>query len=108
MASSTGKNRDAPTVVEDHEIEHFARQNGVTIEEVKLLIAEHGNDRTALSEAAMALRGSGNRDASAADKVTRRARQQATPSIWARRPDRTDFPCREPCQMRPAPIGARR
>lgn len=45
MANSTGKNRDALTVVEDHEIEHFARHNGVTIEQVKRLIAEHGNDR---------------------------------------------------------------
>ncbi|OHV87378.1 DUF3606 domain-containing protein [Mesorhizobium sp. ORS 3428] len=79
MPNSTGKHRDPPTVVEDHEIEHFARQNGVTIEQMKRLIEEHGNDRATLTEATKTLRESDDQDTSGADEVTRQARQQATP-----------------------------
>jgi DNA-binding transcriptional MerR regulator len=77
VANSTGKPRDA--VEGGLEIEHFARQNGVTIEQVKRLIAQHGNDRATLTEAAKALRESGDQDLGGADQVTKQARQQATP-----------------------------
>ncbi|AEH90853.1 MULTISPECIES: DUF3606 domain-containing protein [Mesorhizobium] len=79
MTKSAGKIRDTLAVVEEHEIEHFARQNGVTTEQVKRLIAQHGSDRVALTQAAKALRQAGNQDASGADKVTRQAHRQATP-----------------------------
>ena len=77
MANSTGKSRDA--VEQGHEIEHFARQNGLAVEQVKRLIAEHGDDRATLTEAAKALKESGDQDIRGADQVTRQARQQATP-----------------------------
>lgn len=41
---------------EDHEVEYFARENGVTIEQVSELIKANGNDRSVLIEAARALR----------------------------------------------------
>ncbi|WP_036259369.1 DUF3606 domain-containing protein [Mesorhizobium sp. WSM3224] len=79
MTKSAGKNRGTLAVVEDHEIEHFARQNGVTTEQVKRLIAQHGSDRVTLTQATKALKQTGDQDASGADKVTRQAHRQATP-----------------------------
>ncbi|WP_306455000.1 DUF3606 domain-containing protein [Mesorhizobium sp. L48C026A00] len=41
---------------EDYEAEHFARENGVTIEQVRELIKANGDDREGLIEAARVLR----------------------------------------------------
>lgn len=41
---------------EDYEVEYFARENGVTIEQVRELIKANGSDREALIEAARVLR----------------------------------------------------
>ncbi|RWB06067.1 DUF3606 domain-containing protein [Mesorhizobium sp.] len=41
---------------DDHEIEYFAQQNGVSADQVRQLIKGNGNNRAALTEAARALR----------------------------------------------------
>lgn len=41
---------------EAYEVEYFARVHGLTVEQVKQLIATHGNDRAKLEKAAAALK----------------------------------------------------
>ena len=40
---------------EDYEVQDFARKFDLTAEQVRELIAKHGNDRAALEEAALGL-----------------------------------------------------
>jgi hypothetical protein len=42
---------------EDYEVEHFARQHGISAEQARQLIAEHGNNRDELAKAAQRLKG---------------------------------------------------
>ena len=51
-------NRDRSRVSgsEDYEVRHFAEQNGITVEQARDLIKQHGNDRVALTEAAKRLK----------------------------------------------------
>ena len=51
------RDRDRVSASEEHEVEYFARQNGITTGQVHDLIRKHGNDRATLTEAAKALRG---------------------------------------------------
>lgn len=44
------------SVDEYHEVEHFARENGVSPSQVSKLIKKNGNDRMTLTEAVRALR----------------------------------------------------
>jgi hypothetical protein len=55
-ASETFADHNRVSADEDYEVEYFARENGVTIEQVRELIKANGNDRSALIEAARALR----------------------------------------------------
>lgn len=48
--------RNRVSADEDYEAEHFARENGVTIEQGRELIKANGNDREGLIEAARVLR----------------------------------------------------
>lgn len=41
---------------EPYEVRYFADKHGITIAEAEQLIAEHGNDRTTLDQAAVRLR----------------------------------------------------
>ena len=41
---------------EDYEVQHFAKKAGLSPQQVKDLIAMHGNDRETLERAALALR----------------------------------------------------
>ncbi|RWB02242.1 DUF3606 domain-containing protein [Mesorhizobium sp.] len=50
------RDRNRVSADEDYELEYFARENGVTIEQVRELIEANGNDREALIEAARVLR----------------------------------------------------
>jgi hypothetical protein len=44
------------SVDEYYEVEHFARENGISPSQVSRLIKKNGNDRSALTKAARALR----------------------------------------------------
>ncbi|RWO52372.1 DUF3606 domain-containing protein [Mesorhizobium sp.] len=50
-------NQNRLSVDEYYEVEHFARENGISPSQVSRLIKKIGNDREALTKAAMALRG---------------------------------------------------
>ncbi|RWQ12490.1 MAG: DUF3606 domain-containing protein [Mesorhizobium sp.] len=50
------RDRNRVSADEDYEVDYFARENGVTIEQVRELIKANGNDREALIEAARVLR----------------------------------------------------
>ncbi|WP_353843404.1 DUF3606 domain-containing protein, partial [Mesorhizobium sp.] len=50
------RDRNRVSADEDYEVDYFARENGVTIEQVRELIKANGNDREALTEAARVLR----------------------------------------------------
>lgn len=41
---------------EDYEVRHFAERHGISIDQVTKLIAQYGNSREKLDEAAQALR----------------------------------------------------
>ncbi|TIS93844.1 MAG: DUF3606 domain-containing protein, partial [Mesorhizobium sp.] len=45
------RDRNRVSADEDYEVDYFARENGVTIEQVRELIKANGNDREALIEA---------------------------------------------------------
>ncbi|UVC17622.1 DUF3606 domain-containing protein [Mesorhizobium onobrychidis] len=49
-------NQNRLSVDEYYEIEHFARENGISPSQVSKLIKKNGNDRSALTKAARALR----------------------------------------------------
>lgn len=51
-----GRDRSRVSGSEDYEIRHFAEQAGITVEQAKKLIAQHGNDRETLMAAAKKLR----------------------------------------------------
>ena len=50
------RDRDRVSAKEDYELRHFAEQNGLTTEQARELIRQHGNDREALTAAARKLR----------------------------------------------------
>jgi hypothetical protein len=50
------RDRDRIAGAEDYEVEHFARQNGITPQEVRNLIAKFGNKREVLEREAKRLR----------------------------------------------------
>ncbi|MER9625077.1 DUF3606 domain-containing protein [Mesorhizobium sp. M0222] len=53
------RDRDRVSADEDYEVEYFAAKAGVTPQQVKELIAKHGNQRETLEREAKALRGNG-------------------------------------------------
>lgn len=48
--------RSRVSVSEDYEVQHFAKEHGMTIEEVRDLISRFGNDRERLEDAVKATR----------------------------------------------------
>ena len=50
------RDRDRVSAKQDYELRHFADQNGLTTEQARELIRQHGNDREALTAAARKLR----------------------------------------------------
>jgi hypothetical protein len=50
------RDRDRVSAKQDYELRHFAEQNGLTTEQARELIRQHGNDREALTAAARKLR----------------------------------------------------
>ncbi|MER9692003.1 MULTISPECIES: DUF3606 domain-containing protein [unclassified Mesorhizobium] len=53
------RDRDRVSADEDYEVEYFAAKAGITPQQVKELIAKHGNQRETLEREAKALRGNG-------------------------------------------------
>ncbi|RVD55673.1 DUF3606 domain-containing protein [Mesorhizobium sp. M2D.F.Ca.ET.185.01.1.1] len=51
------RDRDRVSADEDYEVEYFAQKVGLTAQQVRELIAKHGNDRETLERAARKLRG---------------------------------------------------
>lgn len=56
------RDRDRVSGAEDYEVEHFAQQNGLTPQQVRNLIAKHGNSRAVLAEEARRLREHSGKD----------------------------------------------
>ncbi|ESX06059.1 hypothetical protein X769_04730 [Mesorhizobium sp. LSJC268A00] len=50
------RDRDRVSADEDYEVEYFATKTGITTQQVKELIAKHGNQRETLERVAKALR----------------------------------------------------
>ena len=50
------RDRNRVSAEEDYEVQYFARENGITPEQVHELIRKVGGDRAKLTEAAKALR----------------------------------------------------
>ncbi|MES0179715.1 DUF3606 domain-containing protein [Mesorhizobium sp. M0025] len=50
------RDRDRVSADEDYEVEYFATKTGITPQQVKELIAKHGNRRETLEREAKALR----------------------------------------------------
>lgn len=42
---------------QEHEVRYFAEKHGISVEQAERLIAQHGNSREALDQAAKQLRG---------------------------------------------------
>lgn len=61
MADDTGncgpQDRARVAGGQDYEVRHFAERHGLTIEQAEQLIAEHGNSRQKLDEAARRMKG---------------------------------------------------
>ncbi len=51
-----GRDRSKVAGDEDYEVQYFAQQNGITPEQVRELITQHGNDRATLEFEAKKLR----------------------------------------------------
>ncbi|QKC98309.1 DUF3606 domain-containing protein [Mesorhizobium sp. NZP2298] len=51
------RDRDRVSADEDYEVEYFASKAGITPQQVRELIAKHGNNRDKLEREAQALRG---------------------------------------------------
>jgi hypothetical protein len=51
------RDRDRVSADEDYEVEYFAGKTGITPQQVRELIAKHGNSREILEREALALRG---------------------------------------------------
>ncbi|RRH90055.1 DUF3606 domain-containing protein [Mesorhizobium tamadayense] len=49
--------RDRVSADEDYELRHFANKVGLTVQQVRDLIKQHGNDRKTLAREAEKLRG---------------------------------------------------
>ncbi|MDX8525138.1 DUF3606 domain-containing protein [Mesorhizobium sp. MSK_1335] len=52
-----GRDRDKVSAEEDYEVRHFANKVGLTVQQVRELIKQHGNDRKMLEREADKLRG---------------------------------------------------
>lgn len=50
------RDRDRVSAEEDYEVQYFAKEHGISPEQVRELIKKHGNSRAKLEEAAKALR----------------------------------------------------
>ncbi|MER9702174.1 DUF3606 domain-containing protein [Mesorhizobium sp. M0146] len=50
------RDRDRVSADEDYEVEYFAKKAGITPQQVRELIAKHGNQRETLEREAKALR----------------------------------------------------
>ncbi|WP_352841632.1 DUF3606 domain-containing protein [Mesorhizobium sp. M0514] len=55
-ASGIFRDRDRVSADKDYEVEYFATKTGITPQQVKELIAKHGNQRETLEREAKALR----------------------------------------------------
>jgi hypothetical protein len=53
------RDRDRVAADEDYEVEYFAEKAGISPQQVRQLIAKHGNDRDTLEREAKALKGRG-------------------------------------------------
>lgn len=51
------RDRNQVSADEDYEVEYFAKQEGITPQQVRELIAKHGNNREKLERAAKTLKG---------------------------------------------------
>lgn len=51
------RDRDRVSADEDYEVRHFANKVGLTVQQVRNLIKQHGNDRKTLEREAEKLRG---------------------------------------------------
>ncbi|PBB16528.1 DUF3606 domain-containing protein [Mesorhizobium sp. WSM4313] len=51
------RDRDRVSADEDYEVRHFANKVGLTVQQVRDLIKQHGNDRSTLERDAEKLRG---------------------------------------------------
>ncbi|RWA69127.1 DUF3606 domain-containing protein [Mesorhizobium sp.] len=51
------RDRDRVSADEDYEVRHFANKVGLTVQQVRELIKQHGNDRKTLEREAEKLRG---------------------------------------------------
>ncbi|RWL42261.1 MAG: DUF3606 domain-containing protein [Mesorhizobium sp.] len=51
------RDRDRVSAEEDYEVRHFANKVGLTVQQVRDLIKQHGNDRKTLEREADKLRG---------------------------------------------------
>ena len=52
-----GRDRNFVAAGQDYEVDDFAQKHGLSREQVRELIARHGNDREALDRAAATLKG---------------------------------------------------
>ena len=52
-----GRDRDRVSAEEDYEVRHFANKVGLTVQQVRDLIKQHGNDRKTLEAAVAQSRG---------------------------------------------------
>ena len=52
-----GGDRSRDAGGEEYEVRYFAERHGISIEQAEQLIAEHGNSREALDEAARQMKG---------------------------------------------------
>ncbi|MER9891944.1 hypothetical protein NKJ40_07530 [Mesorhizobium sp. M0119] len=66
------RDRDRLGSSQDYDVEHFARQNGIAVDQVPELIRANDNDRAGVAEATKALR----RAAGRSDRTAREIRQE--------------------------------
>ena len=52
-----GRDRSRVAGGQDYEVRHFAEQNGISIVQAEQLIAQHGNNREELEQAARQMKG---------------------------------------------------
>jgi len=52
-----GQDRSRVAGEQDYEVQYFAEQNGISVEQARQLIETHGNSRDVLEEAARRLKG---------------------------------------------------
>lgn len=56
-SKTDGRDRSRVSGSEDYEVEDFARHMGITNDQVRELIKQHGNDRATLEREAVKLKG---------------------------------------------------